>query len=729
MKRSLKKILSLTLVIAVLVTSMVISSVGAVPAPQNPMQTVLMEAVKLDYVDKGNFLAALDVAAGDPSKNIAGDISAAAATIRGIFNNTITLEDTTAALTKYVALSSSQRSSIKLGISGFTLTSKNYSGNGFDTIVTKINTLLTGSSINNGYHDGVGLVIQGIEQLNTMSQNGAWVTDLSSNTAKIDFTYNAADPVVILASSQVSVLISNMETLNSKIASYPGSSAFDKLLNYAEDKINNDPSISNTEIAKMKEYINNINDAYYRPYVAPVVTPTATPTPTPAPLPDTASKVLETIQNADPNQSGAEKKALLNQLKSILQEEVAKAGTVAVTPTVVGTKATVTADQIKTEDILAKADAAIAKAEEMAKAVGTAKVDLEKKVVIDVGTTAAASVNVGLSSELLAKVQEKGIEKVEIATGDIKLNVAPDFIKEAKDSKSVSFEINKVTVTDELKAKMSEDQKALLANSNATVLDFNASVVSAAGTETKVTKFDKPITIKVKYTLKAGENKDKITVLYLADDGSVQNMVGRYDENTGEVVFNTKHFSTYVVTTVNKTFADIASSAWYKTQAEALAAKGIVAGRPGNNFAPNANITRAEFVTMLVKATGTYDAAATASFSDVSKDAWYYGYVASAVKAGIAGGIGNGKFAPNSLITREQMAVMIANVLGETVDNASSYLKASDADKISSYAKNAMALSAKNEFLVGNDNKLDPQGKATRAMAAVVVYKYFNYAN
>lgn len=709
MKRSLKKVLSLTLVIAVLITSMMISSVGA--ATTNPMQTVLLSALHLSDSGKVSFNAALT----DANTNI----DTAAGEIHAILP-AISTADAKQALQKYIALTPTQQGRIQAGITLFTLNTYNLTSANFPTIISKVNTELTGSASNN---DGIYLMIQVIEYLNAADQNGAYVTDKASDPSKLAFVYDSSNSLVALAKTSVNDLIDAMETIKAKINGRSEATAFDQLLGYTADVVNTAPA---AEITALKTYLNNIDDNYYRPYVAPVVTPTVTPTPTPTPLPEKADDVLEEILNANPDQSGADQKELLDKLGSILQEEVAQAGTVAVAPTVVGTKATVTADQIKTDDVLAKANAAIAKAEELAKAVGTAKVDLEKKVVIDVGTTAAASVSVGLTSELLTKVKEKGIEKVEIATGDVKLSVAPDFVKEAKDSKSVSFEINKVAVTDDLKAKMSDEQKALLKD-NATVLDFNAAVVSASGTETKVTEFDKPIVIKVKYTLKAGESKDKITVLYLADDGSVQNMVGRYDENTGEVVFHTKHFSTYVVTVVNKTFNDIASGAWYKTQAEALAAKGIVAGRAGNNFAPDANITRAEFVTMLVKVAGVYDQTATASFSDVSKDAWYYTYVASAVKAGIAGGVGNGKFDPNSLITREQMAVMIANVLGEKVDNTSTYLKASDADKISSYATNAMAVCAKNEFLVGSNNKLDPKGKATRAMAAVVVYKYFNY--
>lgn len=713
MKKSLRKVVSLVLVIAVLMTSMLV--VSAVPVTRDPMQTVLFDALKLSLTQKEAFNSALSKAATD--------LDGAAADMKVIFP-TLSVADAKLALEKYKGLDDDQKALIQASVLAFSLNPVNASEiTEFGTIVSTVNKELTGDQANN---DGISLMIQIIKYLNKSGKNGAYVTDLSSDTSKIAFVYSPSDYLVALAMTSVESLIGVMDTLNAKISSSSGSTTFDKLLSYTASKINEAPAV---EIKALKEYLKAINPSYYQPYVAPGGGGTTTPTPTPTPTPAAEKNIEEALKDlttANPD-NGAAANELKKQLEAAIQNEIAKAGTTSVTPTVVGTTATVTADQIKVSDIVAKAEAVIAKAAEIAKVTGSTDAKIEKKVVIDVDTKDVANVNVQLQAELFAKVQEKGIDKVEIASGDIKLSVAPDFAADVKSAKTVSFDIKKVAVTDELKAKMTDEQKTLLA-SNATVLDFNAAVTAADGTEKKITKFDKKLTIKVKYSLKEGEDKDKITVLYFADDGSIKNMIGRYDAVSGEVVFETDHFSTYVVKNLVKRFGDVASSAWYKSQVESLASKGIVEGRAGNNFVPNGNVTRAEFVTMLVKAKGVYDENAEVDFDDVSKDEWFYTYVASAVKANIVSGVGNNKFAPNSLITREEMAVMLANALGEkTVENASKYLKASDANKISSFAKNGVALCVKNDFLVGSKNKLDPKGKATRGMAAVVVYKYFNF--
>ncbi len=670
MKKSVKKLISLMLVLAVLVTSMLVSGVSADTATPGPMQTVLLKALHLTEDQKRAFNTTLNTAETD--------IPAAVSSMQSLFSE-ISEDDATDALEKYKSLTSDQKSNIQIAVLAFDLNEiPNISSLGFSTIVGKVNTELTGSASNN---DGINLLVQVIKYLNYVSKNGAYVTDKTSDTTKISFVYNSSDPLVAMAKSSVNDLIGVMETIKAKVTGKTGATAFDKLLNYTADVINTAP---NTEIAALKTYLNSINDSYYQPYVP------------------TSSGSTGSTGSTTP---------------------VNNTGTVSVGATVTGPTAKVTADQIKIADVTAAADAVIAKAAEAAKK----GEKFEKKLSLEFDVKGAANVDLALPGDLFTKVKEKGLEKIEIKAGDAQIAVAPDFTADLKDAKSVNFKVNKVSVTDDMKAKLSDEQKKLIAG-NETIFNFDAAVVAADGKEKKLTSFDKALTIKLKYELKAGEDKDKITVLYLAADGTIQNMVGRYDETTKEVIFETKHFSTYMVKNVVVSFNDVKANAWYKKQAESLAAKGIVGGRGGNNFAPDANVTRAEFMVMLVKAMGAYDETATCSFTDVSKDAWYYTYVASAVKAGITSGIGNNKFGPNDNITRQDMAVMLVNALGDkTIDNADKYLTASDANTISAYAKNAVALCVKNEFMVGSGDKLTPKATSTRAMAASVVYKFFNF--
>lgn len=735
MKKTLSKILSLILVTAVLMTSMIFSSVGAVNSV-DPMQRVLLEILEINTeAEKAPVISALstlfDLSQYNTDVELNAAIDAAAAVIEA--KVTISHTDAVAAVTQFKELTLNQKTTIVNAISTFSLapvlTAADVSS--FADIAKKVNYEVTGDESD---YRGVTLVIKILRKLNVLNKNGAWATDVPSDTKLIKFEYNASDSLIIMAVSELSGLIGSMETLNNKIASKSGTSAFDKLLTYTADVVNSFAADSSKagQIAALKTYLDGIDDEFYRPYVAPPsggggvggATPPADTNPT---VGQDVTKAIDNLAKAPDTISGTDRNDLKKKLEKAIENEIAAAGSVTVIPVITGTTATITADQIKVADFVAKAEAVIAKAKEIAKSVGDTDIKIEKKVAIDIDSKGAAYINVALPAELLTKVRELGIDKVDIKSGDAVLSLAPDFSSEVKAAKSVAFTVDKVALTDELKAKLSKEQKQLLAADD-TVFDFSVSIISAEGNETGISAFDKPVTVKIKYALKPGEDKDKITVLYLADDGTIQNLTGRYDESIGQAVFETSHFSAYLVKYLEKTFKDVKSGAWYKKQVESLAAKGVVGGRGDNKFEPDANVTRAEFIKMLVIAQGSYKENAACSFTDVSKNAWYYPYIASAVKAGIAKGTGDGRFSPDSLITRQEMAVMIANALGiKTVDNAEKYLTASDSSDISAFARNGMALCVMDGFLQGSGNKLDPRGNTTRAMAAVVIYRYFNF--
>lgn len=81
----------------------------------------------------------------------------------------------------------------------------------------------------------------------------------------------------------------------------------------------------------------------------------------------------------------------------------------------------------------------------------------------------------------------------------------------------------------------------------------------------------------------------------------------------------------------NAGFTDVAAKHWAKNYINACAKAGLVEGKGDKRFAPDANITRAEVVTVINRITGAKPGTAS-SFSDVSRDAWYFGAVAAAAK-------------------------------------------------------------------------------------------------
>lgn len=176
-------------------------------------------------------------------------------------------------------------------------------------------------------------------------------------------------------------------------------------------------------------------------------------------------------------------------------------------------------------------------------------------------------------------------------------------------------------------------------------------------------------------------------------------------------------------------FSDLGSVVWARDAINALAEKGIVNGKTETTFAPNDNVTRAEFAKMLMGTFGLGGSVyTTSSFNDVSTDAWYFSSVETAYNLGIITGVGNGMFAPDALISRQEMAVMVqraAKVCGKTpaaVQEATVF--ADDAD-IADYAKEAVTeLNAAGIINGVSATSFAPLSNATRAQAAKILYSF-----
>ncbi|ASA25177.1 bifunctional 2',3'-cyclic-nucleotide 2'-phosphodiesterase/3'-nucleotidase [Paenibacillus donghaensis] len=179
-------------------------------------------------------------------------------------------------------------------------------------------------------------------------------------------------------------------------------------------------------------------------------------------------------------------------------------------------------------------------------------------------------------------------------------------------------------------------------------------------------------------------------------------------------------------------FKDLGKVAWAQTAIDYLAAKGIIKGLDANTFAPTKNVTRAEFVTMLVRSLNLSETGTASKFTDVKSNVWYSSPIAIAVNAGLVQGSGNGKFEPKREITREEMAIMVANAMKgqlQPVDNAA-LSQFTDNAKIAPYAKQAIAQLTKLGIVNGVDSgKFAPKGIANRAQAAVIIYRMLELAN
>lgn len=172
-------------------------------------------------------------------------------------------------------------------------------------------------------------------------------------------------------------------------------------------------------------------------------------------------------------------------------------------------------------------------------------------------------------------------------------------------------------------------------------------------------------------------------------------------------------------------FLDVSTSAWYYNAVRFASQSDLMNGVTATQFAPNANLSRAQLTQILYNKEGTPAVSGGSPFTDVTAGTWYTNAVAWASAEGIVGGYGDGRFGPNDNITREQLAVMLWRYAEEPV--ASVELTFSDTSQISSFARPAICWAVENGILNGKGgNILDPKGFATRAEVAQMLKNYLD---
>ena len=181
----------------------------------------------------------------------------------------------------------------------------------------------------------------------------------------------------------------------------------------------------------------------------------------------------------------------------------------------------------------------------------------------------------------------------------------------------------------------------------------------------------------------------------------------------------------------SKVFADVADAHWAKDYIYKLSEKSIISGRSETEFAPEDNITRAEFITIIARIVKADISAynTQSSFADVAEGDWYNAYVNWAVDKKVVNGMSETEFSPKATITREQLATVISNCISNGLLNggtpAAEVSEFADSAEIADYAKSAVTLVQSLGIVNGmGDNMFVPKGSATRAQAAKIL-SYF----
>lgn len=224
------------------------------------------------------------------------------------------------------------------------------------------------------------------------------------------------------------------------------------------------------------------------------------------------------------------------------------------------------------------------------------------------------------------------------------------------------------------------------------------------------------------------ENLSEIKI-YDEHGNVVQDAIYMDDDEDGETELWREDQFTYVKKSdlANLPFVDVSKDAWYTRYVRYVFQMSLMNGTSATTFEPQSPLSRAMVAQILYNRAGRPEVSGQPRFSDVSKDQWYYNAVQWASEQGIVSGIGDGKFAPNANVTREQLAMMLYNAQGkpETDVSLSGF---EDTNTISDWAVSAVKWAVNEKIINGSKENeklyINPMGNATRAEAATMFTRY-----
>lgn len=195
--------------------------------------------------------------------------------------------------------------------------------------------------------------------------------------------------------------------------------------------------------------------------------------------------------------------------------------------------------------------------------------------------------------------------------------------------------------------------------------------------------------------------------------------------------------STYSVIYSPKSFVD-AENHWAKADINDMASRLVVDGDGDGTFQPDRNITRAEFVTILVKALGLKPGTGRNPFTDVSNSEWYAGYIKTAYEYKLISGYSENTFGPMDTITREQAMTMLRGAMKLTkleveltnVEVEKLIAGFTDGSQTSDWSRNSVAACVKAGIISGRTgNMAAPEDNITRAEVAVMIRRLLQKSN
>lgn len=180
-------------------------------------------------------------------------------------------------------------------------------------------------------------------------------------------------------------------------------------------------------------------------------------------------------------------------------------------------------------------------------------------------------------------------------------------------------------------------------------------------------------------------------------------------------------------------FTDVADDAWYFPYVYSVYTTRLMRGTSPTTFEPETNMSRAMLATILYRLEGEVDVSGLANpFADVKEDQWYADAVKWCAAVGIVNGVSPTSFAPNANITREQVVTMFSRyckeIYGCNVSSAYPLNVFTDTGSVSSYAAEPFSWAVEHHIINGmTPTTLGPRGTATRAQVATMMIRVVEY--
>ncbi len=175
-------------------------------------------------------------------------------------------------------------------------------------------------------------------------------------------------------------------------------------------------------------------------------------------------------------------------------------------------------------------------------------------------------------------------------------------------------------------------------------------------------------------------------------------------------------------------YKDVKTGRWSFNEIMYATENGYMNGKGGGLFAPEEVMTRAMVVMVLYRFQGSPKVNYLARFKDVKQGDWYTDAIMWAAEREVVNGVEEGVFAPNDSVTRQQLAAMLmryAQFEYIKTDNRADITGYKDYKKVQAYARDAMSWANATGLITGvTTTTLEPTSGATREQFAVILKRF-----